>query len=219
MLGLLGIVVFVGLADSINPSTVGPALYLAAGPRPARNLAAFIIGVCAVSAVAGIVVVLGPGKALLSHRPHPHTEHLIELLAGGALAIVAVGLWLGRERIPRRVARNEATVQRTSALLGAAIMAVELPTALPYFAVIAAVIASGRASVTQVMLILLFNLVFVAPLLAVLVVRAIAGPRATYRLTIIRQRLEQHAALLVPLLAVVVASILVVLGTFGLLRS
>jgi cytochrome c biogenesis protein CcdA len=219
VLALLGIVVLVGLADSINPSTVGPALYLATGPRAARNLAAFVVGVFAVSAGAGVAVVLGPGKVLLSHRPHPHTEHLIELSAGGVLVVVAAGLWLGRKRIPRRVVRNEETVRRGSALLGAAIMAVELPTALPYFAVIAAVIASGRAAATQVLLILLFNLIFVAPLLAVLGIRALAGARATQRLTILRQRLEQQAGLLVPLLVLVVAGVLVALGTVGLSRG
>lgn len=218
MLTLLGIVVLVGSADSINPSTVGPALYLAAGPRPTRNLVAFIAGVYAVSAAAGIAVVLGPGKALLSHRPHPHTEHVIELSAGGALVVIAVGLWLGRKQIPRRVMRNEETVQRISALLGAAIMAVELPTALPYAAVIAAIIASGRAAATQVMLILLFNLIFVGPLLAVLATRSLAGPQAVHRLTVIRQRLEGYAAMLVPLLVLLVAGILLVLGAIGLAR-
>jgi len=218
VLTLLGIVVLVGSADSINPSTVGPALYLAAGPRPTRNLVAFIAGVYAVSAAAGIAVVLGPGKALLSHRPHPHTEHVIELSAGGALVVIAVGLWLGRKQIPRRVMRNEETVQRISALLGAAIMAVELPTALPYAAVIAAIIASGRAAATQVMLILLFNLIFVGPLLAVLATRSLAGPQAVHRLTVIRQRLEGYAAMLVPLLVLLVAGILLVLGAIGLAR-
>jgi len=218
VLTLLGIVVLVGSADSINPSTVGPALYLAAGPRPTRNLVAFIAGVYAVSAAAGIAVVLGPGKALLSHRPHPHTEHVIELSAGGALVVIAVGLWLGRKQIPRRVMRNEETVQRISALLGAAIMAVELPTALPYAAVIAAIIASGRAAATQVMLILLFNLIFVGPLLVVLATRSLAGPQAVHRLTVIRQRLEGYAAMLVPLLVLLVAGILLVLGAIGLAR-
>ena len=45
MLALLGIVLSVGFADSINPSTVVPALYLTSGRNPGRALLGFIAGV------------------------------------------------------------------------------------------------------------------------------------------------------------------------------
>ena len=162
------------------------------------------------------MLVVGPGRVLLAHRPNPHTEHLVELLAGVALVAVAAGLWLGRERVARRVVRNEHTVERTSILVGAGIMAVELPTALPYFAVIAAVTSSGRSLTMQVALVLLFNLVFVAPLLAVLAVRQLAGARGRSWLTATRERLDRHADALVPALVLLVAVILVAIGAVGL---
>ena len=216
MLALLGVVVSVGLADSVNPSTVGPTLYLASGRDAGRSLLGFIMGVFAVSAAAGVVLVVGPGRVLLAHRPNPHTEHLVELWAGVALVAVAAGLWVGRERVARRVVRNEQTVERTSILVGAGIMAVELPTALPYFAVIAAVTSSGRSVTMQVALVLLFNLVFVAPLLAVLAVRQLAGARGRSWLTATRERLDRHADALVPALVLLVAVILVAIGAVGL---
>jgi cytochrome c biogenesis protein CcdA len=216
MLALLGVVVSVGLADSINPSTVGPTLYLASVRGGGHGLLGFIAGVFIVSAAAGVVLVLGPGHFLLAHRPNAHTEHLVEVCAGVALVAVAAGLWLARKRVARRVVRNEQTVQRTSILVGAGIMAVELPTALPYFAVIAAVTSSGRAVTTQVALVLLFNLAFVAPLLAVLAIRQLAGPRGLDWLTATRERLERHAEQLVPALVLLVAVILLAIGTVGL---
>jgi cytochrome c biogenesis protein CcdA len=219
MLALLGVVVSVGLADSINPSTVGPTLYLASGRDAGRSLLGFIAGVFAVSASGGVVLVVGPGHALLAHRPNPRTEHLVEVYAGIALAALAAGLWLARTHVARRVVRNERVVQRTSILVGAGIMAVELPTALPYFAVIAAVAGSGRAVTTQVGLILLFNLVFVAPLLAVLAIRQLAGPRGVNWLTATRERLERYAEPLVPALVLLVAVILIAIGTVGLARE
>lgn len=216
MLALLGVVISVALADSINPSTVGPTLYLASGHDAGRSLLGFIAGVFAVSAAAGVVLVVGPGHALLAHRPSPHTEHLVEVWAGIVLVALAVALWLARRRVARRVVRNERVIQRTSILVGAGIMAVELPTALPYFAVIAAVAGSGRAVTTQVGLILLFNLVFVSPLLAVLAIRQLAGTRGMNWLAATRERLERHAELLVPALVLLVAAILLAIGTLGL---
>jgi cytochrome c biogenesis protein CcdA len=219
MLALLGVVVSVGLADSINPSTVGPTLYLASGRDAGRSLLGFIAGVFVVSAAAGVVLVVGPGHALLAHRPNRHTEHVVEVCGGTVLVALAAGLWFARTRIARRVIRNEQVIQRTSILVGAGIMAVELPTALPYFAVIAAVAGSGRAVTTQVGLILLFNLVFVAPLLAVLAIRQLAGTRGVDWLVATRERLERHAELLVPALVLLVAVILVAVGTVGLARG
>src|SRR5438876_10059955 len=101
MLALLGVVVSAGLADSINPSTVGPTLYLASGRDAGRSLLGFIAGVFAVSAAGGVVLVLGPGHALLAHRPSPLTEHLVEVYAGIRLVALAAGPWPARTRVAR----------------------------------------------------------------------------------------------------------------------
>lgn len=45
MLRLLGIVISIGLADSLNPSTVAPALYLSAQPKGRYALVQFTAGV------------------------------------------------------------------------------------------------------------------------------------------------------------------------------
>jgi cytochrome c biogenesis protein CcdA len=54
-----------------------------------------------------------------------------------------------------------------SALIaGASIAAVELPTALPYFAVIAGIVASSASVAQEIGLLVLYNVAFVLPLLA-----------------------------------------------------
>src|SRR5207244_13349297 len=97
------------------------------------------------------VVVLGPGQALLAAVPHPGREatHLLELSLGGAALLLAFVLWLARARVERRLTREEQRIGRSSIALGAGLMAVELPAALPYFAVIAAIVGSDRAVATQ----------------------------------------------------------------------
>ena len=222
MLALLGVVVSIGLADSMNPSTLGPALYLASDRHAGRRLLGFIAGVFVVSATAGVVLVIGPGRALLAHRLSLHSEHVAEICAGAILVVIAVVLWLGRGHVARRIGRKERSdgaLQRGSILAGAAIMAVELPTAVPYFAVIAAVTGSRQSLTTQVALILLFNLIFVAPLLAVLVVRELAGERGVEKLVRTRERLERLAHMLIPALVFLVGMILIAIGAVGLYRG
>lgn len=219
MLALIGVVVSVGFADSINPSTVGPALYLATYRDGGRSLLGFIAGVFGVSAAAGIVIVLGPGRLLLTRHPAPHTEHVAELVGGLCLLVVGIALWLMRRRVVAHVAEREQTVGRSAILVGAGIMALELPTALPYFAVLVAIAGSGRARTTQISLVLLFNAVFVAPLFAILLVRRLAGQRGLDWLERQRYVIERHAGEAVAILVLLVAVILIVVGAVGLARG
>ena len=77
-------------------------------------------------------------------------------------------------------------------MLGATITAVELPTAFPYFAAIAAIIGSGFDVARQVVLLVLFNVCFVAPLLAIIATLTFAGPNAERLLLAGRTKLEAH---------------------------
>ena len=52
MIRLLGLVISIGIADSLNPTTIAPALYLASGRHPRRQVAEFTLAVFAVVQVA-----------------------------------------------------------------------------------------------------------------------------------------------------------------------
>ena len=88
MLRLIGIVISIGLADSINPSTVAPALYMAAQPRPRRPLAQFTAAVFLVYFLGGLLIALGPGELVVALVPKPDlvTRHVLEVLAGVVVA-------------------------------------------------------------------------------------------------------------------------------------
>jgi cytochrome c biogenesis protein CcdA len=218
---LLAVVIGIGLVDSLNPSTIVPALYLAAGRHAVRSLLGFILGVYGTSLVAGVVIALGPGKAIMSAVPHPgdHTRHLIEIAAGGFAILLSVVLWLQRERVAHHVTAHAEKVDRNAILFGAGIVLVELPTAIPYFAVIATVVGSDRSAATEVVLLAIFNLCFVLPLLAILGLRALAGERALGLLGRIRARVDAWLATLAPALVLVVGLVLVGVGLYGFLTD
>lgn len=221
MLGLAVLVVSVGLADSLNPSTVGPALYLAIGEHGAARVLSFATGVLAVFSGGGIVLVVGFGQAALAALPHPGPQalHLIELGAGGVVLLIALALALLRRHVPSDLMNRRPATAYASFLLGAGIAAVELPTALPYFGVAAAIVASGRSVVTQIFLLLLFNISFIAPLLAIATLRGLGGSRWDVSLARFQRRLERWTPVLIPTVLAAIALVLLAVGAVGLARD
>lgn len=98
MLRTLSIVISIALADSVNVSTVGPALALAAGEHPRRSVFEFSLGVIVVFFLGGALLVLGPGRALLALVPHPSatSRYIVETVVGVVMVGLAVVLWKWR---------------------------------------------------------------------------------------------------------------------------
>jgi cytochrome c biogenesis protein CcdA len=221
MLRLAGLAISIGLADAINPSTLGPALYLATGEKPVRRVTLFTVGVFVVDFVAGIALTIGPGRLVLDLLPHPHgtVRHLIELVAGVILVGTAVALWLGRRRLARRELPMRGGGGGSAFVTGAAIAAVELPTALPYFAVIAAIVASDPSVPQAVGLIALYSAAFVLPLLAIVAVLLVAGERADPWLHRGGAWLQRRWPVVLATLLLLVGSALAVAGGTGLVKQ
>jgi cytochrome c biogenesis protein CcdA len=218
MLRLIGLVVSIGIADSLNPTTIGPALYLATGDRARERVAEFTLGVFLVYLVGGTAIALGPGQLLLSLVPHPRpsARHIIELVVGVAMVAASLWLWRHRSRLSDRVPPTVGRENRSSALLGATITAVELPTAFPYFAVIAAIVGSGLDPGRQMILLLLFNVCFILPLLLIVATLWFAGPRAEHVLSAARNFLQRRWPVVLSVLLMLAGVFIVALGVTGL---
>jgi hypothetical protein len=218
---LVTLVLLIGIVDSANPATIAPALYFAAGKDAHTSLAGFILGVFATNLAAGALLALGPGQALMAVVPRPGDEarHLIELAGGGVTLILAIGLWLARSHLAQHVGKLTDRVDRSSLLVGAGIIVFELPTALPYFAVIAAVVDSGRSLGTQAGLLAIFNGTFCAPLLAILAARTFAGEGTREWLERMRESLDRRLSTLIPALVLLVSVALLAIGGYGVLSG
>jgi cytochrome c biogenesis protein CcdA len=215
---LIGIVVSIGLADSLNPTTIAPALYLATGERARGRVAEFTVAVFTVYLLGGIAIALGPGQLVLSlvARPGHEARHLIEVGAGVAMLVAASMLWRHRRLLALRDPPDFDPQGKSSAVLGATITAIELPTAFPYFAAIAAVVGSGVGVTRQLFLLLVFNLCFVLPLIGIVATLAFAGPRAELALARGRGSLQAHWPVIVAGLALVAGAFVILLGLTGL---
>jgi cytochrome c biogenesis protein CcdA len=221
MLRVAALAVSVGLADSLNPSTVGPALYLATTRRRVLTVALFTLGVFGLNLVAGVILTAAPGRLLLSLVPHPQraVRHTIELAAGVVLVAVAVALWLGRRSLARRALPMRSGGGRSALVLGASIAAIELPTALPYLAVIATIAAANLSLPQDVVCLGLYNLGFVAPLLAIVVILLLAGDRADPLLRTGGDWLQRRWPVVLAACLLVIGAALTVIGGAGMVSA
>jgi cytochrome c biogenesis protein CcdA len=218
MLRLIGLALSIGLADSMNPSTIAPGLYLAIGERAKAGLIQFTLGVFAVNFVGGAVIALGPGEALLALVPKPSatTRYIVETIAGVVVLVAAVVLWRKRMSLVRRELPSPSPGGKSALWLGITIGAIELPTALPYFAVIAAAVGSGFGPIKQLIVLALYNVAFVLPLILMIVILIAEPDKAAAILTRSRDWLQRHWPVLLAGLALIAGAFVLTIGITGL---
>lgn len=218
-MGALAILVLsVAAIDSLNPSTIAPAAVLALGERPARRVGLFTLGVFATSTAGGLVLLFAVGQSVVARfaHPSPHTQHLLELAVGIALLLVALVLWVLRDRLRAHLGRAPAAGSRSAFVLGAGIMAIELPTAFPYFAAILATLGAVHGAVQRAVFIVFYNLVFVAPLLALTLLVTLTGHRYRDRIDRISTVIRTRGPDLLPPGIAIIGGALVAIGLHGL---
>jgi cytochrome c biogenesis protein CcdA len=217
----MGIVVTIGIADSLNPTTIAPALYLASAEQARQRVLEFTVAVFLVYFIGGVAIALGPGQLLLSliPKPSPYLTDAIEVTAGVAMIVASIALWRRRDRLSQRPLPQPDPQGRSSWILGASITAVELPTAFPYFAAIAAIVGSGLPVPEQLVLLLMFNVCFVLPLIGIWLTLWIAGDHADEVLANVRGFLQANWPLLLSMAALVAGVFVIFLGTSAFIAT
>jgi cytochrome c biogenesis protein CcdA len=217
---LVILVVSVAIVDSLNPTTIVPALYLTTVPHAVKAILGFAAGFFVVNTAAGIVgLVVGRRVADLVPHPRPEVVHWAELVAGLGGLVAAALLWRRRSGVGAGFARVDGGTRRFAPLAGATIAAIELPTAVPYVLVIAAIAGSSHGAVVQISLLLVFNVLFLTPVFVIAIIRAFAGERAVEVLARFRVLLLRYAGAVMAGVALVLGLVLVTLGVVGLTGS
>jgi len=127
-----------------------------------------------------------------------------------------VALWRHRDRLAKRELPQPGAQRKSSWILGASITAVELPTAFPYFAAIAAIVGSGLGPVRDLFLLVLFNVCFIWPLLAIIGILTFAPDKSERVLADARSFLQRHWPTVLAGLALVAGALVLTIGITGL---
>jgi cytochrome c biogenesis protein CcdA len=219
VLGLSLAVMGIAVPDSLNPTLIIAVVILALGPRPFRSTLAFTLGVFAVTLAGGIVVALGLGDLILSLLPKVSRTLKYELMTVIGVALILGGgvLWWRRSSLGESepLEHQEPHGAGSTLLLGAGMGGVEFFTAFPYFAAIGLVVGSSVSGASKVALIVLYNVIYVLPLIAVVVLCAVMGERAGRLVAPVGNWIAMHWPAVVAPLA---AAIGVALTAYGILQ-
>lgn len=212
-------VLVMAFAVSVEPFRIGMTVLMLSRPRPALQLLAFLSGGFAMGTTVGLVVLFVLRRRLLwsTYFTLPKVQILVGFLALLVAVVVAVGI-PGRLRAhPARFAGPAQRLLGGHSLLiaGIAGLGIALPS-VDYLAVLAVILASGAAALTQVAVLLMFNLVAFAlveiPLLAHLL-----APETTARsMTALHNWIQSRRRLEVAILLAAAGCLFLAIGMAGL---
>src|SRR5258708_1308128 len=180
---MLATVLIMALAVSVEPFRIGMTVLMLNRPRPALQLFAFLCGGFSMGTTVGLVVLFVFRRIVLGSNfvTVPRVQILIGLLVLFIAAVVAVDVPGRLGPRPAKLATPAWEMLKGDSLpvAGIAGLSIALPS-VDYLAALAVILASGAAALTQVAVLVMFNVVAFAlveiPLLAYLL-----APKATAR--------------------------------------
>lgn len=212
----------IALPDSLNPSLIVADIYLAVGRGGFRRSFVFTIAALAVTLAGGLVVALGLGDLILSLLPKlsKAAKWRVGTAVGALLMCAAAVIWWRREALadsepPSGRERTAGGHGGSAALAGAGIAALELLTAFPYFAAIAIIVGSSVSGGGKLFLLGLYNLIYVLPLIAIVIVCGVTGERGARVLTPAADWIAMHWPIVV---APLVATVGLAVGVYSILQ-
>jgi hypothetical protein len=199
-------VLVMAFAVSVEPFRIGMTVLMLNRPRPVLQLLAFLSGGFAMGMTVGLVVLFVFRRRLLgsTYFTVPKVQILIGFLALVVAVVVAVDVPVRLGSRPARLARPAQRLLSGHSLsvAGIAGLSIALPS-IDYLAALAVILASGAAALTQVAVLLMFNVVAFAlveiPLLAYLLAPKTTAMSVTALHNWIRSRRRLEVAILLAL--------------------
>lgn len=213
-MSLGGIATLLGLAvvDAMNPFSIAAMAFLLSTDRPVTRGLAFVGGTFAVYLIGGLVLLEGWLVVIETFLPTlpGWAPGSLEMLAGGLA--VGAGAYTGRRAAAGKPAPSPSDLSLPATLAFAvASTASDLPTAIPLFAAVNQIAATGDGPARYGWL-AFYTIMYVAPLIAMLAANLALGERADSALRRVRQAVDWTFARLLPPLLVLVGIALLIDG-------
>jgi NADH:ubiquinone oxidoreductase subunit 6 (subunit J) len=189
-------VLFLAVIDSINPSAIVVTLYLLsmAGSRALVQVLVYVGTIFITYLLLGVMLMLGIASLLpsLGGVLRGRTGFIVQSLVGLVLLAYSLTASTNRQSSPV-VARPSPSTYAALVMLGVSVTAMELPTAIPYFAAIALISEAGLPIRVWAPLLGVYNVIFVLPPIALLIGHLVMQRRLAEPYAALRQRLESGA--------------------------
>ncbi len=170
MTAILPAILSLAAVDSLNPTSITAAIYLA-GSRQSARLRLFIVAVYCTYLSIGLALLLGPAPALRSAlgATPAIVAPVVEVVVGGLLVGMGIRTWRRRGFRRDEPARAARSSSRSGLVLGFLTTLADLPTAGPLLA--ATALLAGLTGWRLVTGLGLYDLVYISPLLAIALAR------------------------------------------------
>ncbi|MCL1123376.1 GAP family protein [Shewanella surugensis] len=180
MVSLIFILIAIALIDSTSmiPIALLPFAAILGGKRPIVGALSFILGIVLIYSLSGLLLLLGfdfifeviaPSMSRWWNQPNT-IELILQLIVGAVLLIYA---WQ-QYRSPLITKDNETIVAISpfqAFTLGVSLTIIGLPGAIPYFGAIEQILRAHLNFLAAVSALILYNVAFVLPFLALLLIR------------------------------------------------
>ena len=229
MLELLTILAPIALIDSTSviPLALVTLINLLAGKRPYLTSSAFLAGLfvsylaMALGFLFGLSAVLERLNVWASHRwnnPEP-VDFVVEIILG--LILLFFGLKITEKRQEKSGGRKlEAAVTPAAAFgFGCMVNVVGFPGAVPYFAAADRIVQAGLPAFDAFLAVVFYVVVFVLPLVAIVVLRAVLGARMDGVMLAIKGFFDTWGKRLILVLLILLGLFLLVDGALYFLRG
>ena len=189
-------VLALAVLDSINPSAIVVTLYLLSmtGPRVHLQVMVYIGAIFITYLLFGAMMVLGIESLLpsMGRVLQGTTGLVVQSVVGLMLLVYSLTASVTKPSSPP-VARPAASTYAALVMLGISVTAMELPTAIPYFAAIG-LLTEARLNIgAWLPLLVVYNVIFVIPPMALLAGHLVLQDKLAESYAALRQRLESGA--------------------------
>jgi cytochrome c biogenesis protein CcdA len=229
MLLLLPSTITLALMDSLNPSTIAAQVFLLLGvKKPVSRVVSFILGTFVMYTAFGFVVVFVIGQPIKGYiYDMGSTDYIILLAIGIILIAVGTALVFSRYIVKGGHSKSEGYMRKAMApmlamlktlnpvhtfFFGMGTTAFDLPTSAFYFVAIASIIEAGTDPYEMIVLLLLYNLLYILPLVLILFIYLIAKNRSEPLMNRINMAISKWSGRLTMLFLFLIGVILVVLS-------
>lgn len=203
MSGLVAAVLGLAVVDSINPSAIAATLYLLTGKQYVTRVLTYVFAVFLAYFCIGTMLMLGldvlsSGLGEVLYSP---IAYGVQIVIGAVMMLYGILAPSQKETEPR-VPRSRSL--GAVFLLGLTVSVIEFSTALPYFGAVGLMTNAGLSFAQWFPLLLVYNLILVAPPLLLLGLYTVLGSRLDQRFEGFRKRAHRSSrSVFLTLLAII----------------